>query len=33
MLNLVFAAPAGERLDTPERKQAIEDAIAKLKSL
>ena len=32
VLNLVFAAPAGERLDTAERKQAIEDAIAKLKS-
>ena len=32
VLNLVFAAPPGERLDTPERKQAIEDAIAKLKT-
>ena len=32
VLNLVFAAPEGERLDTPERKQAIEDAIAKLKT-
>jgi len=32
VLNLVFAAPEGERLDTPERKAAIEDAIAKLKS-
>ncbi len=32
MLNIVFAAPAGQRLDTPERKQAIEDAIAKLKT-
>jgi putative drug exporter of the RND superfamily len=32
VLNLVFAAPAGERLDTPERKAAIEGAIAKLKS-
>jgi uncharacterized membrane protein YdfJ with MMPL/SSD domain len=31
VLNIVFAAPEGERLDTPERKQAIEDAIAKLK--
>jgi RND superfamily putative drug exporter len=31
VLNLVFAAPPGQRLDTPERKQAIEDAIAKLK--
>ena len=25
VLNLVFAAPEGERLDTPERKAAIED--------
>jgi RND superfamily putative drug exporter len=32
VLNLVFAAPAGQRLDTPERKAAIEDAIAKLKT-
>ncbi|MEA2245796.1 MAG: putative drug exporter of the superfamily, partial [Solirubrobacteraceae bacterium] len=32
VLNLVFAAPPGERLDTPERKNTIEDAIAKLKS-
>jgi RND superfamily putative drug exporter len=32
VLNLVFAAPAGERLDTPERKAAIERAIAKLKT-
>jgi RND superfamily putative drug exporter len=32
VLNLVFAAPAGERLDTPQRKAAIEDAIAKLES-
>src|SRR6187549_418836 len=31
VLNLVFAAPEGQRLDTPERKAAIEDAIAKLK--
>src|SRR5215210_6301123 len=31
VLNLVFAAPAGQRLDTPERKQAINAAIAKLK--
>ncbi|GIU95828.1 MAG: membrane protein [Gaiellaceae bacterium] len=29
-LNLVFAAPEGERLDTPERKAAIEAAIARL---
>ncbi len=28
VLNLVFAAPEGERLDTPERKAAIEEAIA-----
>ena len=26
MLNVVFAAPEGERLDTPERRAAIEDA-------
>jgi RND superfamily putative drug exporter len=32
VLNLVFAAPEGERLDTPERKAAIEDAVAKLKT-
>jgi RND superfamily putative drug exporter len=32
ILNLVFAAPQGERLDTPERKAAIEDAIANLKT-
>jgi putative drug exporter of the RND superfamily len=32
VLNIVFAAPEGERLDTPERKQAIGDAIAKLKT-
>jgi RND superfamily putative drug exporter len=32
VLNLVFAAPEGERLDTPERKAAIEGAVAKLKS-
>ena len=31
VLNLVFAAPEGERLDTPERKAAIESAIAELK--
>jgi RND superfamily putative drug exporter len=28
VLNLVYAAPEGERLDTPERRAAIEDAIA-----
>ena len=27
VLNIVFAAPAGQRLDTPERKAAIEKAI------
>ena len=32
VLNLVFAAPEGQRLDTPERKEAIEGAIAKLKT-
>ena len=32
VLNLVFAAPEGERLDTAERKAAVEAAIAKLKT-
>jgi putative drug exporter of the RND superfamily len=32
VLNLVFAAPEGQRLDTPERKAAVEDAIARLKT-
>ena len=32
VLNVVFAAPAGQRLDTPARKAAIEQAIAHLKS-
>jgi RND superfamily putative drug exporter len=32
ILNLVFAAPPGERLDTPERRAAIEDAIAQLQT-
>ncbi len=32
VLNLVFAAPPGERLDTPERKAAIAAAIAKLET-
>ena len=32
VLNLVFAAPAGERLDTPERREAIEDAVAQLET-
>jgi len=32
VLNLVFAAPAGQRLDTPDRKAAIEKAVALLKT-
>jgi putative drug exporter of the RND superfamily len=32
VLNLVFAAPEGERLDTPERKAAIQEAVARLRS-
>jgi RND superfamily putative drug exporter len=32
VLNVVFAAPEGERLDTPEREAAIEEAIARLGS-
>jgi RND superfamily putative drug exporter len=32
VLNLVFAAPAGERLDTPERKAAIASVLATLKT-
>src|SRR3954453_11559064 len=32
VLNIVFAAPEGERLDTPERKAAIGKAIALLKT-
>ena len=32
VLNVVFAAPDGQRLDTPERKAAVEEAIARLKS-
>jgi RND superfamily putative drug exporter len=32
VLNLVFAAPPGQPLDTPERKAAIEDALARLKT-
>jgi putative drug exporter of the RND superfamily len=32
VLNIVFAAPEGQRLDTPERKAAIGAAIAKLKT-
>jgi putative drug exporter of the RND superfamily len=32
VLNIVFAAPEGQRLDTPERQAAIERAVARLKS-
>jgi RND superfamily putative drug exporter len=32
VLNVVFAAPEGERLDTGERKAAIQEAIARLKT-
>src|SRR5215218_843268 len=32
VLNIVFAAPEGQRLDTPERKAAVERAITRLKS-
>ena len=32
VLNLVFAAPEGERLDTSERREAIEDAVAQLET-
>src|SRR4051794_4519032 len=32
VLNVVFAAPRGQRLDTPERRAAITAAIARLKS-
>jgi RND superfamily putative drug exporter len=32
VLNVVFAAPEGQRLDTPERKAAVEKAVARLKS-
>src|SRR5687767_4292817 len=32
VLNVVFAAPEGERLDTPERKAAVQQAIARLRS-
>ena len=31
MLNVVFAVPPGQRLDTPEHKQAIDEAIARLR--
>ena len=32
VLNLVFAAPEGQRLDTPERKAAVQEAIAQLRT-
>jgi RND superfamily putative drug exporter len=32
VLNIVFAAPDGQRLDTPARKQAIEQVMAQLRS-
>jgi putative drug exporter of the RND superfamily len=32
VLNLVFAAPVGERLDTPERREAILEALARLQT-
>ena len=32
VLNIVFAAPKGERLDTPERRAAIEKAVAHLET-
>jgi RND superfamily putative drug exporter len=32
VLNLVFAAPPGERLDAPDRRAAIEEAIAQLET-
>src|SRR4051794_37236682 len=32
VLNIVFAAPSGQRLDTPQRKAAVEKAIAELKT-
>jgi RND superfamily putative drug exporter len=32
VLNLVFAAPEGQRLDTPQYKAAVNEAIAKLKT-
>jgi len=32
VLNVVFAAPEGERLDTPERKAAVAAAVARLKT-
>src|ERR687891_738152 len=32
VLNLVFAAPEGQRLDTPERRAAIQEAVARVRS-
>jgi RND superfamily putative drug exporter len=32
VLNIVFAAPEGQRLDTPERRAAIQDAVARLRT-
>ncbi|MGH3066514.1 MAG: MMPL family transporter [Gaiellaceae bacterium] len=32
VLRVVFAAPEGERLDTPERKAAVQEAVARLRS-
>ncbi len=32
VLNVVFAAPKGKRLDSPERKAAVDEAIAKLRT-
>ena len=32
VLNVVFAAPPGQRLDSSENKQTVEDAVAKLKT-
>ena len=32
VLNVVFAAPEGERLDTDERREAIEEAVARLET-
>jgi RND superfamily putative drug exporter len=32
VLNIVFAAPPGQRLDTPARKAAIQDAVARLRT-
>ena len=32
VLNVVFAAPEGQRLDTPERKAAVQEAVARLRT-